>query len=104
MRTPLICAAIFLLLAVNPAGAATGIGFIAAADTGDSQAGEVVKPPRMMHMDKVRERFGEPQRTRPPVGEPPITRWDYPRFVVYFEHQRVIHAVQPDRPPVVHDN
>jgi len=27
------------------------------------------------------------------VGQPPITRWDYPTFSVYFENDRVIHAV-----------
>ena len=25
--------------------------------------------------------------------QPPITRWDYPSFSVYFEHDKVIHAV-----------
>jgi hypothetical protein len=23
----------------------------------------------------------------------PITRWDYPQFSVYFEHDRVLHSV-----------
>ena len=27
------------------------------------------------------------------VGQPPITRWDYPHFSVFFEKDRVIHAV-----------
>jgi hypothetical protein len=27
------------------------------------------------------------------VGEPPISRWVYPQFVVYFEGSYVIHAV-----------
>jgi hypothetical protein len=27
------------------------------------------------------------------VGQPPITRWVFPTFVVYFEYQHVIHAV-----------
>jgi len=31
----------------------------------------------------------------PTVGKPPITRWDYPSFSVFFEHDRVIHAVAP---------
>jgi hypothetical protein len=29
----------------------------------------------------------------PTVGQPPITRWDYAGFSVFFEHDRVIHAV-----------
>jgi hypothetical protein len=27
------------------------------------------------------------------VGAPPITRWDYADFSVFFEHNLVIHAV-----------
>lgn len=27
------------------------------------------------------------------VGQPPITRWVYPDFVVFFEYSHVIHAV-----------
>jgi hypothetical protein len=35
-----------------------------------------------------------------PVGEPPITRWDYDKFVVVFEYNRVIHSVtKHDTPP-----
>ena len=50
-------------------------------------------------MEAVRSRFGEPRATRATVGEPPITRWMYPDFIVYFEHDRVIHAVvRHDRP------
>ncbi|HLV77484.1 MAG TPA: hypothetical protein VKY53_06115 [Marinobacter sp.] len=41
----------------------------------------------------VRERWGSPQEIRGPVGDPAITQWHYPEFVVYLEHNRVIHAV-----------
>lgn len=41
----------------------------------------------------VRARFGEPEGMKGPVGEPPILQWFYPGFVVYFEQDRVIHAV-----------
>ena len=30
---------------------------------------------------------------RAAVGEPPITRWEYRNMIVYFEYDRVIHAV-----------
>lgn len=50
-------------------------------------------PPRGMTMDRVRDRFGTPAEQRPPVGDPPITRWEYDRFVVYFEYQYVLHSV-----------
>lgn len=41
----------------------------------------------------VRGRFGDPVGTKGPVGQPPILQWFYPDFVVYFESDRVIHAV-----------
>lgn len=51
-------------------------------------------------MDTVRQRLGEPVRTVPAVGDPPITRWVYDDYTVYFEYNRVIHAVphHPQKP------
>lgn len=43
--------------------------------------------------DAVAVQFGEPERRVAPVGQPPISQWHYPGFVVYFEGDRVIHAV-----------
>ena len=51
------------------------------------------RPSRGMSMDKVEATFGAPTQRAAPVGEPPITRWEYPGFVVYFEHHLVIHTV-----------
>ncbi|MBS0396585.1 MAG: hypothetical protein JSR54_18340 [Proteobacteria bacterium] len=50
-------------------------------------------PDRGMHMSAVEARFGAPAQRYPAVGQPPITRWDYPGFVVYFENDLVLHAV-----------
>ncbi len=50
-------------------------------------------PERGQRMTDVEARYGAPTTRYPAVGEPPITRWDYPGFVVYFEHDRVLHAV-----------
>jgi hypothetical protein len=51
------------------------------------------RPQRGLTMARVESEFGEPTTKLPAVGEPPITRWEYPGFIVYFEHQYVIHAV-----------
>lgn len=51
------------------------------------------RPARGMSMEKVEATFGAPVSRVPAVGEPPISRWEYPGFVVYFEHQLVIHTV-----------
>ncbi len=60
----------------------------------DSGAG-VARPDRGMTMDGVTRDYGEPGSRSGPVGEPPISSWDYGNFVVYFEDQYVIHSVVP---------
>jgi hypothetical protein len=57
-----------------------------------AQAG-IETPVRGMSMAQVETRFGAPAERYAPVGQPPITRWVFPTFVVYFEYQHVIHAV-----------
>jgi hypothetical protein len=47
---------------------------------------------------QVRARLGAPTEELPAVGgdrprHPPITRWVYPGFTVYFERDRALHAV-----------
>ena len=44
-------------------------------------------------MASVEGHFGAPSGRHAAVGNPPITRWDYPQFSVYFEHDRVLHTV-----------
>jgi len=51
------------------------------------------RPGRGMSMDRVSAGWGQPSSTSGPVGQPPITRWEYADFVVFFEHSHVIHAV-----------
>jgi hypothetical protein len=53
----------------------------------------VERPGRGMSMEKVEATYGAPANRAPAVGQPPITRWEYPGFVVYFEHHLVIHSV-----------
>jgi hypothetical protein len=38
-------------------------------------------------------RFGAPANKVGPVGNPAITKWFYPNFVVVFENDKVLHAV-----------
>jgi hypothetical protein len=51
------------------------------------------RPTRGMTQARVESKFGSPAAVKAPVGDPPITRWEYTDFVVYFEHDKVIHAV-----------
>jgi outer membrane protein assembly factor BamE (lipoprotein component of BamABCDE complex) len=54
---------------------------------------DVTTPGRGMTMDQVAAKFGAPTNKLPAVGQPPISRWDYPGFIVYFERNYVIHSV-----------
>lgn len=54
-------------------------------------------PPRGATMSQVKHRFGMPAQMLPAVGKPPITRWIYPQFIVYFEHRWVIDSVESHR-------
>jgi hypothetical protein len=56
------------------------------------------RPKPGMSMTAVESTYGAPSQRHAAVGgavaqQPPITRWDYPSFSVYFENDRVIHAV-----------
>ncbi|MBV8851908.1 MAG: hypothetical protein JOY91_00845 [Sinobacteraceae bacterium] len=53
----------------------------------------VERPKRGSTMADVEKHFGAPAEKHATVGQPPITRWDYAGFAVFFEHDRVIHAV-----------
>jgi hypothetical protein len=53
----------------------------------------VQKPKRGITMTQVEAKFGAPTSKHDAVGKPPITRWDYPNFSVFFEGDRVIDSV-----------
>lgn len=57
------------------------------------QAEKMELPYNGMTMAEVRSHYGEPVRTHAPVGDPPITRWDYKDWSVYFEYDRVLSTV-----------
>jgi len=82
------------------AGFACGLLGIAGADTLQMGSGENTalfeqpgEPSRGMTQARVEQEFGSPATKGSPVGEPPISRWEYPGFVVFFEYDRVIHSV-----------
>jgi len=59
---------------------------------------QLERPKRGVTMDEVEKRFGAPVTRHPAVGgssqqQPPITRWDYNGFSVFFERDRVIDSV-----------
>ena len=50
-------------------------------------------PQRGASMEAVEAKFGAPANKAGPVGNPAITKWFYPNFVVVFENDKVLHAV-----------
>ena len=50
-------------------------------------------PQRGSSMTAVEQKFGAPANKSSAVGNPPITKWCYPNFVVVFENDKVLHAV-----------
>jgi hypothetical protein len=87
MPKTLYALAIAGLLAIAPASSADELLIE------QTEAARPEMPTRGMTMDRVQNRFGAPQSVSGPIGEPPITRWDYDRFVVVFEYRHVVHSV-----------
>ena len=86
-------------LAIALAAAAAGITGAATAETIIANDGVAVRestierPGRGMAMEAAEQRFGAPATRHNAVGNPPITRWDYPGVSVFFENNLVIHSV-----------
>lgn len=61
--------------------------------------GGLPRPTKGMSMAHVHGRYGEPAQRHAPIGtlgsrhQPPITRWTYPKFTVYFENDHVVNSV-----------
>ena len=91
-----------MLAALLAACAAAGTGAAVAEtvvvnDQVQVRESQVDRPKRGSTMSEVEKQFGAPVTRHATVGgaahQPPITRWDYNGFSVFFEHDRVIHAV-----------
>jgi hypothetical protein len=59
------------------------------------------RPITGMKQSQVEAMFGKPLDWREAVGDPPISSWVYPDFVVYFEYDHVIHSVLMHKPQTV---
>lgn len=51
-------------------------------------------PAKGMSKERVKALFGEPLEEVPAKGQPPISRWKYQDFTVYFDSNAVIHCVR----------
>jgi hypothetical protein len=82
-----------LLLAAVLASGLAGAETIASDNGIAVKQSDVPTPTRGMTMEQVASKFGAPASKVPAVGKPPISRWEYPGYVVYFEGNHVIHSV-----------
>ena len=83
---------VVLACLLAPAGAAVAETLVVN-DQVQMRDSSVDRPHRGATMQSVEQKFGQPAQRHATVGQPPITRWDYPGFSVFFEKDRVIHAV-----------
>ena len=88
------------ILAVALVAAGLCSGEIALADTllvesvDAARASAPERPARGKSMASVEAQYGAPTTRSGAIGRPPITRWDYPEFTVFFEFDHVLHSVR----------
>ena len=85
--------ALALLLACSMTVGADTLLVDAVGEAPPNSAQGILRPVRGARMADVRTGYGEPASVMDAVGEPPITRWAYPDYTVYFEYDRVIDVV-----------
>lgn len=94
MKRSLVLLAVCVLA---PAGAAVAETLVMN-DQVQVAPSDVQRPQRGATMKAVEQKFGAPASRHAAVGgasgaQPPITRWDYPHFSVFFERDKVVHTV-----------
>ena len=67
----------------------------------------ITLPKKGTSMGDVEKKYGAPREKHAPAGgdtpkHPPITRWDYDAFYVFFEKDKVVDAVIPGAPPKIY--
>ena len=60
---------------------------------GVASGSDGARPSAGMTADSVESTFGAPEAKVAPVGDPPITRWDYDGWSVYYEYGLVLFTV-----------
>lgn len=82
---------------------AEGVPEIVVVTQASGPATSSLLPTKGMNKNSVARSFGQPANRRPAVGggsrqQPPITRWDYDGFSVFFEYDHVVDTVQRGNP------
>jgi len=93
MKGPGLALALALALAATASARADVLLLDSISSAPPNNAAGVPRPHRGSSMNIVKGQYGEPTAAKPAVGDPPITRWVYPTFTVYFESEHVIDVV-----------
>jgi hypothetical protein len=83
---------IFSILALNCHISAADVLYLGEGHLSAELQGMEV-PQRWMTKAEVERLYGLPVSKSDPVGDPPISFWQYDHYVVYFEEDRVLHTL-----------
>jgi hypothetical protein len=92
-KLPCFGIGLMLVVLLSPVATADVLTIPNVEDQPANHVADIPRPTRGMTMEEVSAQFGDPQQKKPPVGDPPITRWVYDKFTVHFEGKYVIHTV-----------
>lgn len=103
MRNILLGCGLLLTASMLPAARADVLNLPAPAPAPAKATASAALPIRGESQRTVLSRYGEPAKRHAAVGggsaaQPPITRWDYAGFSVFFENSHVVDAVVPGAP------
>lgn len=92
-RLLILSLTLIAVVSINPATVAQAqVIELPVGSQGQANA-NIARPSKGMMEQDVIARFGQPLATTAPIGNPPITRWEYAEFYVFFEYNHVIHSV-----------
>lgn len=93
MRVKLLILLVIMGFQINPLVAEEILLLKAITEEPPNSLEGIPRPKPGMTRDNVKSVFGVPEKATEPVGNPPIYRWEYPGFIVYFEGPNVINTV-----------
>ena len=89
MKTSSILMSLLTLILINSGPALADVLLVDSIQS----APQIHTPRNGLTMAQVRQQFGNPKAELPAVGEPPISRWEYDGYSVFFEYDLALHSV-----------
>ena len=89
MKSGRILMSLFTLLLIHSGPALADVLLVDSIQS----APQIQTPGNGLSKSQVRQQFGSPKAEIPAVGDPPISRWEYDGYSVYFEYDLALHSV-----------